>query len=66
MTFITLKVIGALVALRVRNEDEVMGLAKPSINTDYFLSSPSGHWRDFKRQPPAAFRSAGRPPGSRR
>jgi Amt family ammonium transporter len=26
MTFIILKVIGALVALRVRNEDEVMGL----------------------------------------
>ena len=26
MTFVTLKVIGALVALRVRNEDEVMGL----------------------------------------
>jgi Amt family ammonium transporter len=26
MTFIILKIIGALVALRVRNEDEVMGL----------------------------------------
>ena len=62
MTFIILKVIGALVALRVRNEDEVMGLdvshARRSlaISAAYFLSSPYRHWRDFKRRPPAETR----------
>jgi len=65
MTFITLKVMrwwrcGC-------GHESRRDLARPSlaISTDYFLSSPSGHWRDFKRQPPAAFRSVGGPPGSR-
>ena len=60
MTFIILKVIG------VMGRDLTLHGEAFAISTDYFLSSPSGHWRDFKRQPPAACRCAGEPPGSRR